>query len=387
VSPAVVRFALLLAVGFLAAAATGKLVPHVRWLAETYDVSLGLAGFAVSAVMLPGAALSAGMGLFTDRFGAKAVTVSGLVVAGAASLLLGQVAGFWPLVIVRLAEGIGYSLLVVGATVLVVEVTTAQRRTLALAVWSSFAPIGFALGQWAAAFVQGADRLAVIGMWHGALLLGAASVAYLALPGVRPATTARGTQFEALRHRPALLASLAFGSVTGVLLAAVAVAPLIVAEVNGLSVGSAAQMTAIAALPGIAGRFAAGWLLGRHLTPRAVLVAAGLSGTAAIALALLAGLPLGPSLVLFATFQVLVGIIPGVLSAMIPLVSPAPDRLGSVSGMVNQMVTLGNLIGPPLVLSIYAAADAGGAVMMLAAWTALCVALVARLAVFGKAVA
>ena len=91
-------------------------------------------------------------------------------------------------------------------------------------------------------------------------------------------------------------------------------------------------------------------------------------------------------LALFTLFQILMGIIPGVLSAMIPHVAQARDQIGTVSGMVNQMVTLGNLIGPPLVLSIYAVADAWGAVAMLAAWTALCVACVARLPVFQKAI-
>ena len=91
-----------------------------------------------------------------------------------------------------------------------------------------------------------------------------------------------------------------------------------------------------------------------------------------------------PTLVLFTMFQILMGLIPGVLSAMIPHVAPGRDRIGAVSGLVNQMVTLGNLLGPPLVLSIYARADALGAAFMLAAWTVLCVALVAHLAVFRK---
>ena len=385
---ALVRFIVLLCAGFLGAAATGKLVPHARWLTETFGVSLGMAGFAISAVMLPGAVLSAMLGFLTDRLGARRVAVAGLVTGALASMALGTASDFNLLIALRLLEGIGYTLYVIGATVLVVEVATEQRRTLALAVWSSFAPIGFALGQWLSASHQGQDRLGTIGFEHGAMLLAAALAVWFALPtktaaasGARPPSLLDG-----LRHPPALLASLAFGCVTGVLLAAVAVTPLVLASLHAMSVGDAARLTALASLPGIAGRFAAGWLLGWSLTPRSVLMSAGVSGVLTIALVLLARVPLMPALALFTLFQILMGIIPGVLSAMIPHVAQARDQIGTVSGMVNQMVTLGNLIGPPLVLSIYAIADAWGAVAMLAAWTALCVACVARLPVFQKAI-
>ncbi len=387
---ALLRFIIVLVAGFLGAAATGKLVPHARWLTETYDISLGLAGFAISAVMLPGAVFSAALGVVTDRLGARSVAVAGLVMGGVASMALGLASASFPfLIALRLVEGIGYCLLAVGATVLVVETATESYRTLALSVWSSFAPIGFALGQWVSASADGPERLTAIGIGHGAIMLVVALLAYLILPAPPPHDTSRpqASLFEGMRHPPALFASLAFGCVTGILLAAVAVAPLVLSKLHGMTVADAARMTAMAALPGIIGRFGAGWLLGWRLTPAAVLLTSGVSGALSIAVALVAGLPLLPALAVFTLFQILMGVIPGVLSAMIPHVAPARDRIGAVSGLVNQMVTLGNLLGPPLVLSIYARADASGAALMLAAWTVLCVALVAHLGVFRKPVA
>ncbi len=389
-NPALLRFSILLAAGFLGAAATGKLVPHARWLTETYDISLGLAGFTISAVMLPGAMLSVPLGVVTDRLGARTVAIAGLVVGALASMALGLASASFPfLIALRLVEGFGYCLLAVGATVLVVDTATPSYRTLALSVWSSFAPIGFALGQWAAASATGPERLSAIGIGHGLLMLFVAQLAFLVLPAPPPhdRTRPQASMLEAVRHPPALFASLAFGCVTGILLAAVAVAPLVLARLQGMPVADAAGLTALAALPGIAGRFGAGWLLGRRLTPAAVLLTSGISGAIAIAVVLVADLPLLPALGVFTLFQILMGVIPGVLSAMIPHVAPARDRIGAVSGLVNQMVTLGNLLGPPLVLAIYASTDAAGAAIMLAAWTMLCVALVAHLAVFRKPVA
>ena len=383
------RFALVLLCGFLVAASIGKLVPHVTWMAERYGVSLGLAGFAVSAVMLPGAVLSVWMGTVSDRLGAKAVTIAGLAVGAAASLALGLVGQFWTLVALRLAEGVGYSVAVVAATVLVMEVSGARHRVLALAVWSSFAPVGFALGQWAAATAAGPERLVEIGLWHGMLLAGAAALLALLVPGKAgtPQTGRRAAPLiEAFGHPPSLLASLSFGCAVGVLLSAVTVTPLVLASLNELPVTEAARLTALAALPGIVGRFVAGWLLGARLTPLAVLAAASGTGLLAVGTSLIAPLPLVLALLLFTLFQIATGILPGVLSAMIPHVAPSPDKLGTVSGLVNQMVTLGNLIGPPLVLTLYAWGGVAAAVTMLAAWSCLCVGLVARLAVFRRSV-
>lgn len=81
-------------------------------------------------------------------------------------------------------------------------------------------------------------------------------------------------------------------------------------------------------------------------------------------------------------FQVLVGILPGVLSAMIPHVAPAPGELGAASGLINQMVNVGNLIGPPLALSVLAMGGPRTAVAALAAWTALAIVAVAGIAAF-----
>lgn len=389
-NPALLRFTILLLAGFLGAAATGKLVPHARWLTETYDISLGLAGFAISAVMLPGAVLSAALGVVTDRLGARSVALTGLVMGAAASMALGLASSsFSFLIALRLVEGIGYCLLAVGATVLVVDTATESYRTLALSVWSSFAPIGFALGQWVSASATGPERLTALGIGHGLMMLAVALVAFLVLPAPPPHDTSRprASMLEGVRHPPAMFASLAFGCVTGILLAAVAVTPLVLSRLHGMAVADAARMTALAAFPGIIGRFGAGWLLGWRLTPAAVLLASGVGGALAIAVALVAGLPLLPTLGVFTLFQILMGVIPGVLSAMIPYVAPARDRIGAVSGLVNQMVTLGNLLGPPLVLTIYAQADAAGAALMLAAWTVLCVGLVAHLPMFRKPVA
>jgi predicted MFS family arabinose efflux permease len=165
----------------------------------------------------------------------------------------------------------------------------------------------------------------------------------------------------------------------------VALAPLVLAPAAGLSVAETARLTALAALPGIVGRFGSGWLLDRGLTPLGVFASASVVGILSLLVCLLAPIPFALALVLFAGFQICIGALPGVLSAMLPHVAPTPAQLGAVTGMANQTANLGNLIGPPLVLSVFAAVGTGAASMVLVAAVALGLAAIANLAVFRAA--
>jgi len=356
-------------------------VPHLDWLVRTYDVPLGAAGFAVSCVMLPGAVLGWTFGTASDRFGAKRVSLAGLLVAAAASLLSGFSSSFPVLILLRIVEGAGYTLLVVAATVIAVAIVPG-RTALTLSVWSSFAPIGFALGQWAAAYA-GDPPLAVVGVSHAAILVLAAVALHFSID-LQVLQERRPSSGEALRHPPALWTALAFGGVCGVLLASVALAPIVLANQSRLSVAHVASLTALAALPAIVGRIAPGWLLERGFAAFTIFAAASALAAISLAAALMAPLPLVLALALFCAFQILAGALPGLLSAMLPHIAPAPAQLGTVSGMCSQSVNIGNLLGPPLALAVYAAAGTGAAVVLLLAILGGSVAAIARLEVFRR---
>lgn len=383
------RFLVVFLCGLCAAASLGKLVPHVQWMAQRFDVSLGGSGFAVSAVMLPGVLLGPFLGLATDRAGAKRIALAGLALQALASAGLAFIASFPLLIALRLAEGVGYSLAIVAATVLVVEGAPVHRQALALAVWSAFAPLGFALGQWAAGAVARENPLPLLGTAHAGALIAVASLLFLVVPaGRRGSSTSTPRLFvAALRHAPALRTALAFGCATGVLLGAVALAPLLLAPRVGLSVAATAQLTALAALPGILGRLGSGWLLGGSMRPFTVFACAAAAGGACLLAALGAPLPLAAALGCFAAFQIAVGAMPGVMSAMLPWVAPGAGQLGMVSGLANQMITAGNLVAPPLVLAVYSVAGGGGAIALLLGVTAASVLLVAGVSAYHKPIA
>ena len=374
---------LILAAGYASAASLGKLVPHLDWMVAGYGVSLGMAGFAVSCLMIPGALAGWTFGAIVDRIGARRGAVGGLLLSAAASLASGYAGGIGALIFCRVLEGFGYTLLVISATVIAVQLAGAVHGALALSVWSSFAPIGFALGQWAGAYASGPHVLKSIGAAHAAVLALCALAVALCIE--RDVSRERAPPSRAaLRHAPALLASVSMGIVCAILIAAVALAPVILAAATGLSVAAVASMTALAALPSIIGRFLPGWLLGRGATALAVFSAAAALSAATVAGSLLAPVPLWLALVLFGVFQIAAGMLPGIHSAMLPHIAPAPGALGTVSGMSSQMASVGNLLGPPLVLAFYAAAGAGAAVLLLVVLLAVSIALLVGLAVFRR---
>ncbi|MGE5617162.1 MAG: MFS transporter [Bacillota bacterium] len=382
------RFLVVFLCGLCAAASIGKLVPHVQWMAQHFGVSLGASGFAVSAVMLPGVLLGPFLGLAADRAGAKRVAFTGLALLACASLAFPVAESFPLLVALRLVEGVGYSVTIVALTVLVVEGAAASHQALALAVWSAFAPLGFALGQWAGAAAPADNPLPPVGVGHALVLFLLAALLTLTVPStVRRLAASPGLFIAAVRHPPAMRTALAFGCATGVLLGAVALAPLVLAPRAGLSVTATAQLTALAALPGILGRFASGWLLGAATRPLAVFLSAGMVGAAFLVASLGMPLPLAAALAGFAAFQIAVGAMPGVMSAMLPRVAPGPGQLGTVSGLANQMITAGNLVAPPLVLAVYSLAGTGGAIALLVAATAASVFLVAGVGAYRKPLA
>lgn len=357
--PALGRFVVVFAATLAAAATIGKLVPHIPRLAAQFDLSLGMAGFLVSSVMLPGALAGPLFGALVDRVPPRRMALFGLALSLVSSLALPFAPNAIVFLGVRLLEGAGYTFLVVAATLIVVEVSGSRHRALALATFSAFAPLGFALGQLLAAGAS--DRALAFG--HAASLFLMLLLVAVLIPGTKPAPRAGSNLVHALRHAPALRTGIAFGCVAGLLLGAVALAPLVLSGRLGVPMDEAARLTALAALPGIAGRFMSGWLLG-HWAPLRVFASATVLGICVLPFAFIAG-NLDVALACFAIFQVCMGALAAILSAMLPHVAPSPAQLGTVTGLANQAITAGNLLGPPLVLAVFATLGLVGAIALL----------------------
>jgi EmrB/QacA subfamily drug resistance transporter len=105
---------------------------ELPWVMTAYTVCFG-------GLMLLG-------GRIADRYGARRVTLAGLVVFTAASLLSGLAPGPEWLLAGRALQGIGAALLSPAALATVMRLFAGRDRARALAVWSSLAGLGSALG-------------------------------------------------------------------------------------------------------------------------------------------------------------------------------------------------------------------------------------------------
>src|SRR5687768_4905726 len=103
--PSLARFLVVLAAAIAAAGSIGKLVPHIGQLVAGLGISLGAAGFLVSAVMLPGALAGPLFGALVDRLPPRRVALGGLTLQGLASFGLVFASDFYAIALLRLAEG------------------------------------------------------------------------------------------------------------------------------------------------------------------------------------------------------------------------------------------------------------------------------------------
>lgn len=379
----------LYACGLLAAAQLGKLSALAPLIAADLHLGLPTVASLISLLEVGGATLGAVAGLLAHRLGLRRALrwgVTGLAAAGLGSALAQGAAG---LMAWRLLEAAGYLGVIVSAPVLIAHhagAAGARVQGLALTLWSTFVPVGLALGAWAAAAAGQA-----LG-WRGAVLGGGTLAAALALAVWRlplparadaPAAPAHGVALADGEAAPAAALPQRLGAAAWCLALAfhafalfevgiLALLPTLLVQQAGLTAAAAGQWTGVASLSAVAGSAVAAWLL-KHGHP--------LRGAVTVSLAV-------PALLLFGVFttaphplvavalaialNMLGGVFASLTFALLPRVAGAPSQMVKVNGLIAQCGASGSLLGPPLMA---ACVQAGG--WRAAAWLGLGCAAVA----------
>lgn len=357
--------------GVLAAAAFGKVAPAIPLLRTDLGLSLGVAGWLVSAMTAVAALLGTPAGLWVRRRGGRRALLAGLAIlamtgtAGAAAPGLG-----WMLT-ARVAEGVGFLLVVVAAPTLLVEMAGRRDQPAVLALWGTCIPVGLAVG------AAAGGVLAPLGwrLWlalPSALAVPAAAATALLVPpdpppgGPLPPGTpdppaggpgpvaggAPGREAGGARLRPADLrvpALLAGGFCAAVVIggAVLGMLPAFLEEERRAGIAAGGTATALVALSSVLGSAVAGWLLGRGVGLRA-LATAGLLMPLASWPVVAAGGSFGGSVLAAAALLAANGVLVAGVFAAVPRVAAAPDHLAVVNGLVAQLGSAGSLLGPPL---------------------------------------
>lgn len=346
---------LVFAVGVIAALHIGKLPVAIPVLRESLGVGLVQAGFLLSLVQLAGMTLGLFVGLAADRLGPRRVMQVGLLVLAAGSALgaLAPSAGW--LLASRAVEGLGFLLAVLPAPGLLRQrVLHASTLSRALGWWGAYMPLGTAL-----ALLLGAALIGALG-WRGTwLALAATSVIAWALLTLRiPPPAALADTHAAVELGPRLrrtlsargpwLVALAFFLYSGQWLAVVGFLPTIYQQA-GFAATAVGALTALAAGVNLLGNVAAGRLLARGVAPGRVLQVAYLTMALGAAVAFAGWVPPWLQYLAVLLFSAVGGLIPGTLFGVAVRLAPDNDTVSTTVGWMQQLSSLGQFIGPPLV--------------------------------------
>jgi MFS transporter, CP family, cyanate transporter len=359
------RIAWLYALGVLAAAQLGKMSALAPLIANDLVIGLTIAGVLISLLEIGGATLGFAAGLLVDRLGVARVlrTGIGLLVAGNLGESLSPSLAM--LVAWRVCEGAAYLSIVIAAPLLIFRTAPAHKRTVALALWSSFVPVGFALG------AMGSGLIADLFSWRAATLAWAAIAGLMALLSSRMAfaPSPRGDRRRLVLPNLRIWAlTLGFGCWASFSVGTIALLPTFLVDQVGASARMAGLVGGVSAFISVLGVAVAAWL--RHRGART-----GVWMTVSIVV---------PSLMLFGVFDDAAGIVQvgalmlvlntisgvysGLAFALLPVLARSDAEMAVANGLTLQLGATGSLLGPPLFAACvvhwgWAGAASAGALM------------------------
>jgi CP family cyanate transporter-like MFS transporter len=388
-TPAPQAAAWVLAAGVAAALHVGKLAPALAVLRAELGLSLPAAGVLLSAVQAAGMLAALALGALADTVGARRSVIAGLVLLALASAGGAAVPTAPAVLALRVAEGVGFLLVVLPAPGLLRALVPPALLPSRLGLWGAYMPLATAL-----ALLLGPAVMAGVG-WRGWwLLLGALSAAaalgvWRGVPGAAhrpgPRRPFVAPLRDTLRHGGPWLVGLAFGGYSAQWLAVIGFLPSIYAQA-GYGAAAMAVLTAAAAAANIVGNVASGRLLQRGVLPARLLAI----GFVTMALAAVAAFALPGEGATAATlryaavllFSAVGGLIPGTLFSLALRVAPGEHAVASTVGFMQQWSAAGQFAGPPLVAAVAVAAGGwrytGVATALFAALGLVAVALLAR---------
>lgn len=352
---------LILFAGSVGAAQLGKLPGALPELRADLNIGLVTAGWLISTIVATGALFSIAAGMFGDRVGHRRILLTSVLLVAGGSLAGAGAESISILIASRVVEGFGYIGIISTAPVIIARVATDRDRPIAFGVWSFYMPLGMAT-----MVAMSPLLMELFGGWRGlwaanaALALIGFALLYAVLRGARYAQTPGGTKVG-LRDiwrtvsRPApWVVGISMGAYSLVYLSSMAFLPTYMVEERGMAADTAALLIGLAIFMNAPGCFAGGWMMKRNV-PAWAGIAAGYAGMAVCAFGLYqADIPFGLRYTLALALPFFGGFIPPIVLARAQTHAPSPLLYGTTVGLVIQMVSLGQFIGPPALAALVA---------------------------------
>lgn len=346
--------------GMLMGAQVGKAPPMIAAIRGDLGLDLVAAGFFMS--LINGVAVLTGImaGVFADNAGRRRAVLLALAVLFVGNALGATAGEAVQMFASRLCEAFGFVVIVVSAPGLIMEAAAPRDVRMALSVWSTYMPAGFAAMMAAAPFIAPPEHWRTV-WWFNAGLTVAYAALFLSVTrglGAPPAGARRLHGLAEVVRRPGpWLMGVSFMLYTVQWFGVLTWLPSILQGV-GLTAAAAGAGVALVVAANIAGNLAAGVLLSRNV-PRWSIIAVCSLSLGLLTLGIYDG-GIDPvlRLLLAGLFSAVGGAIPGAVLAGAATHSPTPAQVGITNGVIVQCTNLGSLVGPPAVA--WMAAMAGG---------------------------
>lgn len=368
--------------GVCGGSTVSKLIPLAGDFSGSFALSGADFGLLVALVALPAALVAIPSGVVVDNLGSKRVLL-GTALLGVAANGIYLVAGSLPVIYAaRILEGLATVHIYTAAPAFLIATVSAERRTKAMTFWSTYAPVGTAVGLGLGGlFAETAGwRMTFAG--HGALYAAAGLLAFLqptiAVPKqAKKALADRFAELFLAFRRPQLVAlGVAFMMIISLGMGANLTLPLFIAQVHAMSASAASNMVASVTLVMILGSALAGILLARKVSPVRLFVLLAIAGVGAGSLCFYPGLSVEQRYAVMFGWFLISGAGLATTMATLPLAAD-PERLGSAAALLNFAGAVAALLNPPVWLGIFESGQwlpfsgmmaAGWAIAVLMVW-------------------
>ena len=344
--------------GVCGASTVSKLIPLAGDIARDFQIVGSDFGWLVALVALPAAIFAIPSGMVVDTWGSRRVLI-GAGILGVIANGIYLIADSLPVIMLaRLAEGLAVVHIYSAAPAFLIATVKGKRLTNAMTLWSTYAPVGTAIGlAIGGIFAETAIwRMTFVG--HGLLFALAGLMAALqseAAPAKRAAKSlgARLTDLFSAFVRPQLLTlGIAFLAVVSLGVGANLTLPLFIARVHDLSPGSASSIVASATLVMVLGSGLSAALLGRGIATTKVFAVVTVIGFTVGALSFWPELSLTARIGVMLVWFLMSGASLAAILAALPAAAD-PERPGAAAGLINLAGALAALLNPPLWIGIF----------------------------------
>jgi MFS family permease len=266
---------------------------------------------------------------------------------------------FAPFQIIRVVEGCVPLLVYAAAPALMIAISAPQRRSAAMALWSSYTPVGTSLGLLIAAAFAGTEQWRYAYLVHGAIfaLLALVGLALPKAPAASSGTAGPRRSILALLKSPAGLGPLRLASAFGMLillgLGVSVVMPPYLSRHYGITLSAAATIMAVANIVMILGSTLSGVFLTRGVRAATLFAALAVFGSIAGLGVFAPWRHLGLTLAALVIWLTCTGAAMAVLASLLPKVA-GPEHRASTAGLLSQTGALTTFVTSPLWLAVLA---------------------------------